>query len=410
MGVYIPKKLRVGFVKRDGTFNGQLAYVIYYDEKGKLRKETSFNNWRDESIKAIELDNVPANFVLNKGITRVSYDWRNHARTMIRIWDNRDFEFEISVDNLMGILMHSDVSKRDILEPCVFAWDGQELLLLPVNSEAYQEAMAHTAKQGLKLTAKDLEPGKRYSFKSDEEPALYLGQYEFAEKGYSKKFTYKGKSHVFSRKSKYDFQSEFFIAKPEQLAECLSPEVEADFPLVLERFTASGEYTNATSANKLSFVRLAKDAKWGYLPVYNDLYLKWDIPDTGTITYRDILEQGSYVNISEQGVVRAHDFGQQGRGRTGWESITEVSRAVRTYDYGPEKKPALLVDSYFRDHPVCKMMESLESLPPRYTQEYAETVLKLFDKAVNVEDLRKFMLENKFKTCYNVKSGSKVTV
>ena len=46
--IYIPKRINVGYQNRKDTYTGKIAYVIYYDEKGKLRKETSWNNWRDE--------------------------------------------------------------------------------------------------------------------------------------------------------------------------------------------------------------------------------------------------------------------------------------------------------------------------------------------------------------------------
>ena len=39
---FIPKKIKVGYQDRDDTYTGKLAYVIYYDEKGKLRKENSW--------------------------------------------------------------------------------------------------------------------------------------------------------------------------------------------------------------------------------------------------------------------------------------------------------------------------------------------------------------------------------
>ena len=45
--IFIPKIINVGYQNRSGTYTGKLAYVIYYDEKGKLRKEASWNNWRD---------------------------------------------------------------------------------------------------------------------------------------------------------------------------------------------------------------------------------------------------------------------------------------------------------------------------------------------------------------------------
>ena len=139
--LFIPTKIKVGFQKRTDTFTGKLAYVIYYDEKGKIRKETSWSNWRDDKIEAVEFDNTARNgFLFNKGIKRDGYHWGS-GRSVIRVYDPRDFEFEITVDNLIGILMHSDVSKRDIVENCVYAWTGGDLVLLPTNSEEYRQSV-----------------------------------------------------------------------------------------------------------------------------------------------------------------------------------------------------------------------------------------------------------------------------
>ena len=44
--LYIPKRINVGFQKREGTYRGILGYVIYWDDKGKLRKEASWESWR----------------------------------------------------------------------------------------------------------------------------------------------------------------------------------------------------------------------------------------------------------------------------------------------------------------------------------------------------------------------------
>ena len=44
--IFIPTKINVGFQERKDTYTGKLAYVIYFDEKGKLRKETSWQGWR----------------------------------------------------------------------------------------------------------------------------------------------------------------------------------------------------------------------------------------------------------------------------------------------------------------------------------------------------------------------------
>ncbi|MGL4450451.1 MAG: hypothetical protein ACRCTZ_04585, partial [Sarcina sp.] len=57
--IFIPKELTVGFQDRSGTYTGKLAYVIYTDEKGKLRKEQSWNSWRDKDIPKLECKNEP---------------------------------------------------------------------------------------------------------------------------------------------------------------------------------------------------------------------------------------------------------------------------------------------------------------------------------------------------------------
>ena len=65
--IFVPKTINVGYQNRSGTYTGKLAYVIYYDEKGKLRKEASWNSWRDYKIPNDEFDNIPTEgFVLNK--------------------------------------------------------------------------------------------------------------------------------------------------------------------------------------------------------------------------------------------------------------------------------------------------------------------------------------------------------
>ncbi len=43
--IYLPKTIKVGYQERGGTYSGKLAYVIYIDEKGKVRKETSWESW-----------------------------------------------------------------------------------------------------------------------------------------------------------------------------------------------------------------------------------------------------------------------------------------------------------------------------------------------------------------------------
>lgn len=138
--IFIPTKINVGFQNRSGTYTGKLAYVIYYDEKGKLRKETSWQNWRDEKIPNEIFENEPTEgFVLNKKVGGTRYSW-NPRQTYTRVYDPRGFEFEITVPNLLWILENCNCIKgKGVQGQFVYGWDGKELVLVPVDSPDYQE-------------------------------------------------------------------------------------------------------------------------------------------------------------------------------------------------------------------------------------------------------------------------------
>jgi hypothetical protein len=233
--LFIPSKIRVGFQTRGDTFTGKLAYIIYYDANGEIKQEKSWNNWRDKNLPFVEFDNKPrSGYIFNKGVQRNGH-WGS-GRSVIRVYDPRDFEFEIDIDNLIGLLMHSDVSKRDIVEECVFAWSGNHVVLLPVNSEDYQKGMEHTEKQGKNVTAEELVPGHSYSHKKDDSTYVYLGHYNYFETYYySSNYPpiRKGKQHVF-----YDGKN-FVMLNVDKLSECISSEMNSEFSNLTEQFFKS---------------------------------------------------------------------------------------------------------------------------------------------------------------------------
>lgn len=141
----IPKKLKIGFQNRKDALTEKLGYVIYYDEKGVLRKKTSWENWRDEKIEPLEIENSPmGGYVINKGVTHFAYSSFGSDRFRVRVHSPLGFDFEIYPENLLAIMSVSDISKQYINNECVFAWDGQELVLLPVNTEQYKQAVENT--------------------------------------------------------------------------------------------------------------------------------------------------------------------------------------------------------------------------------------------------------------------------
>lgn len=234
--LFIPSKIKIGFQKRSDTFTGKLAYVIYFDEKGVLRKEGSWKSWCDDSIPSIELDNNPRNgYIFNKGVQRNGY-WGS-GRSVIRVYDPRDFEFEVSIDNLIGLLMHSDVSKRDIVENCVFAWSGKDLVLLPTNSQEYIDSLAYTKKQSEKISTKELVKGYSYSQKKADELLTYVGHYEWFDWGFDRsgeKHFHRslGKKHVFYCKE----SKSFVIPSVSTLSSLIDAQVDLDYSSIVDQF------------------------------------------------------------------------------------------------------------------------------------------------------------------------------
>ena len=236
--MFIPKKLKIGFQTRKDTFTEKLAYVIYYDEKGALRKEASWTSWCDSKIPSMEIDNVPTiGYVFNKGIKRDGY-WGN-GRSVIRVHDPRGFEFEISVNNMIGLLMHSDVAKREIQQECVFAWQGTELCLLPTNSVEYQESVEFTERQDKKISAKALIKGATYKAKKNETTYVYLGYFPWYDWEYSRHDSdkvqkLKGKRHVFA--VGYCGNCKFETPSISTLAEVVDETVCENYPQLVDDF------------------------------------------------------------------------------------------------------------------------------------------------------------------------------
>lgn len=238
--LYIPEKIRVGFRERSDTYTGKLAYVIYYDEKGKIRKEASFDGWRDESIDVLELDNNPRNgYLFNKGVKRHAYNFGS-GRTMLRVYDPRDFEFEIDIDNLEAILVNSDISKKEIMGDFVFAWHGKDLILLPINSQEYRDSVEYTEKQYKKVSTKELIKGGTYSQKKNDNEYIYVGFFEFNEMKYSyawsnKVIINKGKKHIFFNRKHEMFEP----VSLSTFSECKNNEPVEDYAEIIKAYEDS---------------------------------------------------------------------------------------------------------------------------------------------------------------------------
>jgi len=173
---FIPEKLKVGFKLREDTYSAKLAYIIYWDAKGTLRKENSWNSWRDDKIPSEEFKNEPTEgFVLNRN---GGGGWGSNSRNeFIRVYDPRGFEIEISLANLLFILQETNSIKGKGLEgEFVYCWEGPTLILLPVGCQEYSKISKFTNIQSQNITA---EEGTRGNFFIDK----MMKQRLFLERG-----------------------------------------------------------------------------------------------------------------------------------------------------------------------------------------------------------------------------------
>lgn len=179
--MFIPKQINVGYQERENTYTGKLAYIIYFDEKGVLRKEKSWNSWRDKNIENKILDNAPTEgFVLNKKAGGYDTGW-NHRQTYTRVYDPRGFEFEITIENLLYILENTNSIKGKGLEgQFIYAWGGKDLILIPTSSPDYKELTKFNdiIHNNLTIKAKELKVGATYLTKDNDE-LVYMGRFDY---------------------------------------------------------------------------------------------------------------------------------------------------------------------------------------------------------------------------------------
>ena len=179
--ITIPKRINVGFQNRSDTYTKKLAYVIYWDERGKLHKEKSWEGWRDKSIPTEEFENEPTSgFVLNKKVGDYNSGW-NHRKAYCRVYDPRGFEFEIGFENLLYILENANSIKGKGLEgEFVYGWWGTDLVLVPVDSPDYQDLMQYNQMKQKRrnVRVKELVKGATYVTKENDR-AVYLGKFPY---------------------------------------------------------------------------------------------------------------------------------------------------------------------------------------------------------------------------------------
>ena len=228
--LFIPKKIRVGYQKRRDTYTGKLGYIIYYDKTNKIRKEKSWESWRDKNIDAQEFENIPTSgFVLNKKVGDEKYGW-NPRQAWTRIYDPRGFEFEIDINNLLFILENcSSEPGKALGGEFVYSYNRDKLVLLPVCSKEYQSSQEFSDLKEKKISK--IVPGTEYYSKGEKCWYFYVGEvvqyvnsyYSERHKGYKINLYYNVTKNRFETHKKLPFvaQRESSLNAGEQMQNAL---------------------------------------------------------------------------------------------------------------------------------------------------------------------------------------------
>lgn len=272
--IFIPEVIKVGYNNRNDTYTGKLAYVIYYDQKGKLRKEASWQTWRDKKIEPSEFKNEPTEgFVLNKKVGGDRYSW-NPRQTYTRVYDPRGFEFEISIPNLLYILENTNSIKGKGLEgEFVYGWDGTELLLIPTGAPEYVALTEYASilTKPERIHTKDLIFGATYRTNKNNE-WVYLGKFEYhpvyqSEKSGPRFFFWNGK----------DFETIKSISG--KLVQCVSSTPVSNYAEMMDKLEHNRIYSpidaNQARYEEIIFEEFEETRLNDGLRYYFDTYIKY---------------------------------------------------------------------------------------------------------------------------------------
>ena len=187
--INIPKQLwYVGHTVGDND----LAYMTYYEDNAAfLKRKGTGMNWANRSNHVwncekgcyeypdgrvedgVIIDNNPTTGIyIGSSVSR----WST-SNKLFRVQDPRGFTVEVATDNIATLLHLTTVTNGVIQEPCVWAREGNNHVLLPVNSEPYLETldkMDTLANRLIKVS--ELKVGYIVKFFEDETEYTYLGK------------------------------------------------------------------------------------------------------------------------------------------------------------------------------------------------------------------------------------------
>ncbi len=185
--IIFPEQIIVGYSQRENY----LLSFITFKEKNILRKEKSWNDWRDKKINHNVISNEPISGFKFFGSNKRSSDWFGSGRNMVEIQHPNGFVFEITVENTITLLNDTIVENGEIKSKCLLAWSGVQMSLIKENSDIYQQAVENINRNNIKTPIKNLQLGDYVILQNGVEGIYYGNQHTFIRKSHNLYFNYK---------------------------------------------------------------------------------------------------------------------------------------------------------------------------------------------------------------------------
>lgn len=192
----------------DETRENNLSYLCQYEttESGGAvanvkKMQATGRNWirgDNKDKTGTIIDNLPTkNIYVGCSVSR----WST-SNKLFRVTDPRGFTVEIPTDNLATLLHHTTVIKGVVQEECVWGKDGNNHILLPVNSEPYKLSREQQDTLVNKLIpVKDLKVGDWVKFFGVDQEHYFFGRIKITWKvrGHKPKYMYSyNKEHEYT--------------------------------------------------------------------------------------------------------------------------------------------------------------------------------------------------------------------
>lgn len=171
--IKIHKQLWYTCKKNPSKGDEGLAYMTHYEEDAAFEKRKSTGVSWSRATDGVVIDNSPAKgFYIGSSVSR----WST-SNKLFRVKDPRGFVVEVPTDNIATLLHLCTVDKGVVQEECVWGREGNNHILLPVNSEPYTTSLEQmdTLKNKL-IPIKDLKIGDVVKLFGEEGEFTYHGK------------------------------------------------------------------------------------------------------------------------------------------------------------------------------------------------------------------------------------------